>query len=97
MCTTPLRYCTTSTLHFFLYRTPVASAQAQQYCMDLPLVVVVRALFTGWAMGHYHLDAWPLHEQLLGNPIRIVDHDTPHWRDGLEPGLGGGGGGVVLP
>ena len=42
------RFCTTSTLQFFLYRTRCrASILVQQYRMTQPLATVMRALFTG--------------------------------------------------
>ena len=48
------RFCTTSTLQFFLYRTRcLASILVQQYRMTKPLATVMRALFTGGG-------SWPL-------------------------------------
>ena len=46
-----LRFCSTGTSHFFLYRTRcTANVVAQWYGMNLPLVVPVRSMFT-WGGG----------------------------------------------
>ena len=48
-----LRFFTTSTLQFFLYRTRCrASILVQQYRMTKPLATLMHALFTGGAVGH---------------------------------------------
>ena len=68
------RFCTTSTLQFFLYRTRCrTSILVQQYQMTQPLATVMRALFTGGAVGHYHSSEHPLPDPIMNNPIRIVD------------------------
>ena len=49
------RFCTTSTLQFLLYRKRCrASILEEQYRMTKPLATLMRALFTGGAVGHYH-------------------------------------------
>ena len=69
------RFCTTSTLQFFLYRTRCrASVLVQQYRMTKPLATLMRALFTGGGVGYYHPSAHPLPDPIVNNRIRIVDH-----------------------
>ena len=83
------RFCTTSTLQFFLYRTRCrASILVQQYRMTQPLATVMRALFTGGAVGHYHSSEHPLPDPILNNPIRIVDLARSTWWGELEQTLG---------
>ena len=83
------RFCTTSTLQFFLYRTRCwASIPVQQYRMTKPLATLMRALFTGGAVGHYHSSEKPLPDPILNNPIRIVDLNGPTWWEELERTLG---------
>ena len=48
-----LRFCTSSTLLLFLYRTRCrATVLAQHHHMNMPLATVMRALFTRGALGH---------------------------------------------
>ena len=83
------RFCTTSTLQFFLYRTRWrASILVQQYRMTKPLATLMRALFTGGAVGHYHSSENPLPDPVLNNPIRIVDLNGSTWWGELERTLG---------
>ena len=83
------RFCTTSTLQFFLYRTRCrASILVQQYRMTQPLATVMRALFTGGAVGHYHSSEHPLPDPILNNPIRIVDLAGSTWWGELDQALG---------
>ena len=50
------RFCTTSTLQFFLYRTRCrASILVQQYRMTKPLATLMRALFTGGLLATTNL------------------------------------------
>ena len=83
------RFCTTSTLQFFLYRKRCrASVVVQQYRMTKPLATLMRALFTGGAVGHYHSCENPLPHPILNNPIRIVDLAGSTWWGELEQTLG---------
>ena len=83
------RFCTTSTLQFFLYPTRCqASILVQQYRMTKPLATLMRALFTGGAVGHYHSSENPLPDPILNNPIRIVDLNGRTWWGELERTLG---------
>ena len=83
------RFCTTSTLQFFLYRTRCrANILVQQYRMTKPLAPLMRALFTGGAVGHYHSSENPLPDPILNNPIRIVDLAGSTWWGELEQTLG---------
>ena len=83
------RFCTTNTLQFFLYRTRCrASILVQQYRMTQPLATVMRALFTGGAIGHYHSSEHPLPDPIVNNPIRIVDLAGSTWWGELEQTLG---------
>ena len=83
------QFCTTSTLQFLLYRTRCrASILVQQYRMTQPLATVMRALFTGGAVGHYHSSEHPLPDPILNNPIRIVDLAGSTWWGELEQTLG---------
>ena len=83
------RFCTTSTLQFFLYRTRHrASIPVQQYRMTTPLATLMRALFTGGAVGHYHSSQNRLPDPILNNPIRIVDLAGSTWWGELEQTLG---------
>ena len=83
------RFCTTSTLQFFLYCTRCrASIMVQQYRMTKPLATLMRALFTGGAVGHYHSSENPLLDPILNNPIRIVDLNGTTWWEELEWTLG---------
>ena len=83
------RFCTTSALQFFLYRTRCrASILVHQYRMTKPLATLMRALFTGGAVGHYHSSENPLPDPILNNPIRIVDLNGPTWWEELEQTLG---------
>ena len=82
------RFCTTSTLQFFLYRTRCrASILVQQYRMTKPLATLMRALFTAGAVGHYHSSENPLPDPILNNPIRIVDLAGSTWWGELEQTL----------
>ena len=84
-----LRFCTTSTLQFFLYRTRRrASILVQRYRMTKPLATLMRALFTGGAVGHYHSSENPLPDPILNNPNRIVDLARSTWWGELEQTLG---------
>ena len=70
------RFCTTSTLLFFLYRTRCrANILVQQYRMNKPLATIMRALFTEGALGYYYSYVHPLPDPILNNPISIVDLD----------------------
>ena len=83
------RFCTTSTLQFFLYCTRRrASILVQQYRMTKVLATLMRALFTGGAVGHYHSSENPLPDPIVNNPIRIVDLNGPIWWEELERTLG---------
>ena len=83
------RFCTTSTLQFFLYRTRCrASILVQQYRMTKPMATLMRALFTGGAVGHYHPSENPFPDPILNNPIRIVDLNGPTSWEELEWTLG---------
>ena len=83
------RFGTTSTLQLFLYRTGCrASILVQQYRMTKPLATLMRALFTGGAVGYYHSSAHPLADPILNNPFRIVDLDGTTWWEELERTLG---------
>ena len=83
------RFCSTSTLQFFLYRTrSQASILVQRYLMTKPLATLMRALFTGGDVGHYHSYENPLPNPILNNPIRIVDLNGPTWWEELERTLG---------
>ena len=83
------RFCTTSTLQFPLYRTRCrASILVQQYWMNKPPATIMRALFTGGALGYYHSSVHPLPDPILNNPIRIVDLDGTSWCWELEETLG---------
>ena len=74
------RFCTTSTLQFFLYRTRCrASILVQQYRMNKPLAALMRALFTRGIVGYYHSSEHPLPDPILNNPIRIVDLNGTTW------------------
>ena len=66
------RFCATSTLQFFLYRTCCrASIRVQQYRMTKPLAPRMRALFTGGAVGYYHSSAHPLPDPIQNTLIFI--------------------------
>ena len=83
------RFCTTSTLQFFLYCTRCrASILVQQYRMTKPLATLMRALFTWGAVGHYHSSEHPLPDPILNNAIRIVDLAGSTWWGELEQTLG---------
>ena len=85
------RFCTTSTLQLFLYRTRCrVSILVQQHRMTKPLATLMRALFTGGAVGYYHSSAHPPppRDPILNNPIRIVDLDGTTWWEQLEQTLG---------
>ena len=83
------RFCTTSTLQFFSYRTRCqASILVQQYRMTKPLATLMRALFTGGGVGYYHSSEHPLPDPILNNPIRIVDLNGTTWWEELERTLG---------
>ena len=83
------RFCTASTLQFFLYRTRCrASILVQQDRMTKPLATLMRALFRGSAVGYYHSSAHPLPDPILNNPIRIVDLNGTTWWEELERTLG---------
>ena len=83
------RFCTTSTLQYFLYRTRCrASILVQQYRMTKLLATLMRALFTGGAAGHYHSSEHPLPNPIVNNPIRIVDLAGSTWWGELELTLG---------
>ena len=56
--------------------------------MTQPLATVMRALFTGGAVGHYHSSEHPLPDPILNNPIRIVDLAGSTWWVELEQTLG---------
>ena len=78
-------FCTTSTLQFLLYRTRCrASILVQQYRMTKPLATLMRALFTGGAVGHYHSSENPLPDPTLNKSIRIVDLNGPTRWEELE-------------
>ena len=80
---------TTSTLQFFLYRTRCRASNVVQQCrMTKPLATLMRALFTGGAVGYYHSCAHPLPDPILNNPIRIVDLNGTTWWEELERTLG---------
>ena len=84
-----LRFCTTSTLQFFLYRTRCrADILVQQYQMTTPLAALMRALFTGGSVGHYHSSENPLPDPILDSPIRIVDIAGSTWWGELKHTLG---------
>ena len=56
--------------------------------MTQPLATVMRALFTGGAVGHYHSCEHPLPDPILNNPIRIVDLAGSTWWEELQQTLG---------
>ena len=79
------RFCSTSTLQFYLYRTRCrASIPVQHYRMTKPLATLMRALFAWGAVGYYHSSVHPLPDPILNNPIRIVDLNGTTWWEELE-------------
>ena len=67
-----------------------ANILVQQYWMNKPLATIMRALFTGGALGHYHSSVHPLPDPILHNPIRIVNLDGDRWWWEVEETLGPG-------